>query len=520
MRSITSSRRWAVAVGAAMLLVASTNALASQGTAPAANPVAADPAGPVHVELGATTVKVMTFNIWLGGGLVDFSKVIEAIQKADADIVGLQEAAGRTQEIADRLGWYAEPRLHVISRYPIIAPSAGDGAYVYVQLAPGQVVAVANIHLPSSPYGPELVRDGKPLAKVLANERDTRLSALEPLLPVWTKVMDAGIPLFLTGDFNAPSHRDWTEASVGSLPHMKYAVDWPVSEAVEDLGFVDTFRAANPDPVADPGRTWSYGYPYPRLRADEVIDRIDFVYASGAAEVKNSRVVGQPGTPDVDIEVDPYPSDHRAVVSTVVVTPAVPPTFVAVEQPRVERGQPFGVRYHAPGGEATDRLVVVKAGRSAAGGAGIMWLPPMEASYFGQVLFGSGNLKPGAYDVVLLTKRDKEVARSHFWVVKPGAVPDVSVAKTVAKGKPITLTWTASPAQHFDWVAIYPAGELDLYNAYLAFAYTGSAVDGSYTFRKADLGKAMLPLGDYVAMLASDDHYIPLATQRFTVTKG
>ena len=90
----------------------------------------------------------------------------------------------------------------------------------------------------------------------------------------------------------------------------------------------------------------------------------------------------------------------------------------------------------------------------------------------------------------------------------------------MAKGKPITLTWTASPAQRFDWVAIYPAGELDLYNAYLAFAYTGSAVDGSYTFGKADLGKAMLPPGDYIAMLASDDHYIPLATQRFTVTKG
>ncbi len=517
MRGFVQRHRWTLVLGTALLVAASSNSLASQAALTSPRTYGADAQ---HPEVGATSLNVMTFNIWLGGGLVDFAKVIEVITKSDADIVGLQEAAGHTAEIAQRLGWYAEPRMHVISRYPIIAPPAGKGAYVYVQVAPGQVVAVGNVHLPSSPYGPELVRDGESLADVLANEEETRLSALDSLLPVWKKLIANGTPLFLTGDFNAPSHRDWTAATVGALPHMKYPVQWPVSLAVEKVGFVDTFRAANPDPLVDPGRTWTYGYPYPRIRPDEVVDRIDLVYASKGSKVTGSRVVGEAGTPDVDISVTPYPSDHRAVVSTVLVDPVEPPPFVAVEEARVERGDPFGVRYRSPGGEDTDRLVVVKSGRSAANGRGIMWLPPMEASFYGQVLFGSGNLSPGAYDVVLLTKRDKEVSRSPFWVVAPDARPAVSVKKTIAQGKPITLTWNAAPAERFDWVAIYPAGELDLYNAYLAFAYTESTVQGRYTFGRADLGKAMLPPGNYIAMLASDDHYIPLSTMSFRVTKN
>lgn len=470
-----------------------------------------------HPELGPTELDVMTFNIWLGGGLVDFSKVIEAIQASGADVVGLQEAAGHTDEIAARLGWYAEPRLHIVSRYPIVMPPDGDGEIAYLQLAPGQVVAMSNIHLPSDPYGPTLVRDGEPLDVVLQNEADTRMPALEPLLPVWRSVIDSGMPLLLTGDFNSPSHRDWTEGAVGSLPHVRYAVEWPVTVAVESVGLADTFREAHSFD-AHPGRTWTYGYPYPRLAADETIDRIDLVFASEGVDVLDSRVVGQTGTPDVDVEIDPYPADHRAVVSTVVVDPVEPPPFVAVEQPRVEQGSAFGVRYLTTGGEDTDRIVITQADASAAGGAGIMWLPPMEAGYVGQVLFGSGNLEPGAYDAVLLTDGDAELSRSRFWVVEPGATPSVSVAGSVAQGEPIEVAWEGAPAERFDWVAIYAAGELDLYNAYWAFAYTEATVAGTYAFGPDDIGEDMLPAGDYVAVLASDDHYVVLASAPFTVT--
>jgi endonuclease/exonuclease/phosphatase family metal-dependent hydrolase len=275
-------------------------------------------------ELGDTQVKVMTFNTWIGGEVVDFNKVVEVIQAGGADIVGLQEAEAHTVEIADRLGWYADERQQIISRFPLTTPPEGEGSYLYAQLAPGQVVAVANTHLPSDPYGPTMVRDGSSLDEVLANEADTRMSALDPRLERWSALAATGMPLFVTGDFNTPSNLDWTDNTVDLLPHIKYAVPWPVTIAMQDAGFVDTFRQAHPSPTMTPGRTWTYGYPYPRVLPDEVIDRIDYVWASGAGDVLDSQIVGNAGTPGADIEVTPYPSDHRAVVSTVEVDPVEP----------------------------------------------------------------------------------------------------------------------------------------------------------------------------------------------------
>ena len=76
----------------------------------------------------------MTFNIWLGGDVVDSGSVIAAIQGAHADIVGLQEAEGNTRKIAQALGWpYWSDRLHVVSRYPLIDPPVARGEYVLAQ---------------------------------------------------------------------------------------------------------------------------------------------------------------------------------------------------------------------------------------------------------------------------------------------------------------------------------------------------------------------------------------------------
>lgn len=194
------------------------------------------------------TLRVMTFNIWVGGELVNFGKVVEAIQAAEADIVGLQEATGNTRRLAAALGWYANERTQIISRFPLIDPPNSEGVYLFVQLAPGEVVAVANVHLPSGPYGPEAMRDGATLAEVIELEEDTRLPLIAPSLPTLTVLAEQGIPVLLTGDFNTPSHRDWPEALVGSRTGLTTAVPWPVTAAVEAAGFVDTYRAVYPDP--------------------------------------------------------------------------------------------------------------------------------------------------------------------------------------------------------------------------------------------------------------------------------
>jgi len=465
------------------------------------------------------TLRVMTFNIWVGGELVNFGKVVEAIQAAEADIVGLQEATGNTRRLAAALGWYANERTQIISRFPLIDPPNSEGVYLFAQLAPGEVVAVANVHLPSGPYGPEAMRDGATLAEVIELEERTRLPLIAPSLPTLTALAEQGIPVLLTGDFNTPSHRDWPAALVGTRTGLTTAVPWPVTAAVEAAGFVDTYRAVYPDPGKRLGITWTYGYPYPRLKADEVIDRIDYVFAAGVDAVLASEIVGPTGSPEVDIPLAPFPSDHRGVVSTVQVTPHQPPFLVATDNRVIKQGETFVVRYFVPNGEEQDRIAVVPAGADAQTDA-LMWLPPYEASFSGSVTFGSGALAPGRYEVVLLGADHDEVARNLFWVVAPTAQPTIATAQPhFTVGEPITVTWDNAPANRWDWVGIYSAGDPDLYNNYLGFLYTKATVAGSVTFDADALGEAMLPAGDYTARLLLDDGYAVLAETAFTVTE-
>jgi endonuclease/exonuclease/phosphatase family metal-dependent hydrolase len=462
----------------------------------------------------AVDVRIMTFNIWVGGELVDFGKVIEAIRAADADIVGLQEVGGNTRLIAEALGWrhYSE-RMHIVSQYPLIDPPAGNGIYIFAQIRPGQVIALSNTHLPSDPYGPYLVRDGESLESALANEEETRMPALQPFLDVLPGVVEAGYPVLLTGDFNTPSHLDWTDAMVGVVPHIAYAVPYPVTTALEEAGFIDTYRATHPDPSARVGMTWTPGYPVPRLRENEVVDRIDYVFAAGNAEVMDSQIVGEAGGQDVDIAVDPYPSDHRGVVSTVRVTPAAPPLFVTVDQRVSMVGEPIVVRYAAPNGEASDRLVIVPRGGSAAVDA-LMSLPPMEADFYGAVTFGSHTLGAGAYEALLVDGDGMELARYLFWLLARDAMPEISTAQPVfAADEAIVVTWENAPGHRYDWVGIYAVGESDLYN-YWSFQYTEQTSSGQMIFTDHEL-----PPGEYEVRLMRDDWYVVLASAPFTISE-
>jgi hypothetical protein len=78
------------------------------------------------------------------------------------------------------------------------------------------------------------------------------------------------------------------------------------------------------------------------------------------------------------------------------------------------------------------------------------------------------------------------------------------------------VSWDGTYARKFDWIGIFDAGNPDMYG-YWAFAYTGRTVSGSYEFTVDDIGEDMLPPGDYVARLMSDDSYVSLAEASFTV---
>ncbi|WP_433423937.1 endonuclease/exonuclease/phosphatase family protein [Microtetraspora malaysiensis] len=129
-------------------------------------------------------------------------------------------------------------------------------------------------------------------------------------------------PVLLTGDFNAPSHLDWTPAT----KRCGYdSVPWPTSVAPEQAGMKDSYRVAHPDPVAAPGITWSPiyttftgGYGHDAHTGEpEPQDRIDFVHYKGDIEVTSSEAVveGAPA-PIPNHQDNAWTSDHAAVLTT------------------------------------------------------------------------------------------------------------------------------------------------------------------------------------------------------------
>lgn len=82
-----------------------------------------------------TDFTIMVLNIEYGGDEVDFDKIIEAIEKADPDVVALEEAEGNTAAVAEALGWpYHSIRSQIVSTLPLIDPPGADGNYEFVEI--------------------------------------------------------------------------------------------------------------------------------------------------------------------------------------------------------------------------------------------------------------------------------------------------------------------------------------------------------------------------------------------------
>jgi len=246
----------------------------------------------------ATTLRVLSFNIWQQGSHGGIDAVVTEIRAAGANVVALQETGGSaTTDIANALGWqHTDPGwdIDVISALPIEAQDWASwndtGAKSIAAKIAG--VWVYSVHLDYTKYGPyNACNDQDSVETILADESNRTRQAEQ--ITEWT----ASSPAILAGDFNSPSHLDWTAATAST--HCGYTIDWPTTKAFEAGGFADSFRTAHPDPVADPGTTWSPEYPPP-----EPQDRIDYVLYRGVPTT-GSATVGGGG----------WPSDHLSVVS-------------------------------------------------------------------------------------------------------------------------------------------------------------------------------------------------------------
>ena len=188
-------------------------------------------------------------------------------------------------------------------------------------------------------------------------------------------------------------------------------------------------------------------------------------------------MIGEKGAAGVTKTVTPWPSDHRAVVSSFDVTPAETPEMIATtgvcsprasrSRSRIERPTITRSCCITPQNDAT----TVEAEKPLDGRSGRLTYP--------------GTLEPGAYDAVL--SGDGKNYVTSFWIRAKDAKPRLSTDKGTYKvGEPIKVSWVDAPANRWDWLGVYKAPADTQNDSYLIWQYTGGKTAGTLHGKPAD----------------------------------
>lgn len=270
-------------------------------------------------------LKVMTYNVLY---TVDNSITLKVLRETAPDVIGFQEiSVDKLSDLASKLQYYhhhfpktsanmSNQDTGILSRFPIVRLLT-DG--VVVQVNKNLQVAVFTVHLSPYPYEPYDFRDGVITTpeQAIASASLTRLPEIEPVIDQIEAMQAEGIPVFVTGDFNEPSHFDWNATTAANNLHFEKIVSWPVSNAIVNSGLVDAYRLAFSNAANFPGNTWT-----PVRTPNEVYDRIDIIYHSEneAYSLTDIRLVG--GLSDGSgISVEGYASDHFGVLAAYALNP-------------------------------------------------------------------------------------------------------------------------------------------------------------------------------------------------------
>lgn len=314
-------------------------------------------------------VKFLQLNIWQEGTMVKggYDALVNELVRTDADFVMLSEVRNyHNTRFCDRItaSLKAKGKTYysfysydsgLLSKYPLIDsatvfPEKGDHGSIYKLVADmnGREIAVYTAHLDYRNCAYYDVRgyDGDSwgrleapltdvdsiLRKNVASQRD---DAIRLFLDDAAKERAKGRLIFIGGDFNEPSHQDWTEATKDLADHHGVVIPWTVTTLLTEQGFRDAFRSFYPDPVKNPGYTYPADCRDVDLKrllwapeADER-ERVDYIFYFPAEGLTLSQVslYGPRGcvrrgvrTPEdtADTFVEPlgiWPTDHKGIIA-------------------------------------------------------------------------------------------------------------------------------------------------------------------------------------------------------------
>lgn len=263
---------------------------------------------------------VMTWNIWHGGlhgdKASDFEKdsintlnIRKVLEESKPDILFMQETYCCGMDMAKQAGYEysdrASSNLSIHSKYPIIETIAifkpFNSQAVIIDIE-GREVLCVNVWLH---YLPDYLNEvkTKSVDSLIYREEATRLFEIKSIIvEIDSLSKHYDLPVIIGGDFNSGSHFDWIEST--KQWHYNKVIEWPVSKAMIQAKYSDSFREINPDPLKTFDGTWGY------LNDGVISDRIDYIYyKSDAFKAVKSQII-------MDDPVGGFfNSDHRAILT-------------------------------------------------------------------------------------------------------------------------------------------------------------------------------------------------------------
>jgi endonuclease/exonuclease/phosphatase family metal-dependent hydrolase len=304
-------------------------------------------------------LRVLVWNVLHGANDVDQGpeKALAIIQRVEPDIVLLQESYDINGDrprlgewLAGELGWnqHQAQSTHLCVLTPMELETTffhdkWHGVGALLRDSQQREVLAWSIWIDYRAFIGYELRDNPDMSnETLLAAEDERSNRLQQATAIIAHIREAGqlkaeVPLLVGGDWNCPSHMDWTKDTSRVYKHRR-DLPLPVSMAMHNAGFMDTFRAIYSNPVQHPGITWSpmyRGADPSEPGTPQSFERIDRLYLKNPAD-GSSRWTLRPlaghvlpltwEDDSIPIKERTFPSDHGALVMDLTWVPPDPAT--------------------------------------------------------------------------------------------------------------------------------------------------------------------------------------------------